>query len=432
MLIHRLRTMGAAAAVLATIIALLAVTGYQGAAAQDGQAPPAPQNPMAHLIAGPDQEPQVRVSWDAPTEGTTTGHTVSRNDGRSFSVTGGATTHSDRAITPGTNYTYTVTAENDDGSSPASAPATAQVPPAPSVPGDFAGSEAEPAASDETATVTLTWTASTVTEAAACETAYPLNGYTITRTSGGDTTELGSPGSGDTSFTDSAAAFSTDYTYRVTAQNAIGNSPTAEVMVTVPTRPVDPPTGLTVSITDPFDSNISLSWDAPAQGPDILGYLVLRYLGEDPYQGTDIPTTLDELATQTVLVDATAEAGVTYSYIVMARSADNVSLPSNVVAIEAPAPPSGLTAAAGDGAIELAWTAPAAGTAAGYRVARQEQDGQWENLADTTAATHSDDTAQPERAVPLPGAAPEPIRRLRLDRIQRGHAAGSPQANQPA
>ena len=37
MLTHRLRTMGAAAAVLATIIALLALTGYQGAAAQ-GQA----------------------------------------------------------------------------------------------------------------------------------------------------------------------------------------------------------------------------------------------------------------------------------------------------------------------------------------------------------------------------------------------------------
>ena len=45
MLTHRLRTMGAAAAVLATIIALLAVTGYQGAGRPGAAVPPAPQNP---------------------------------------------------------------------------------------------------------------------------------------------------------------------------------------------------------------------------------------------------------------------------------------------------------------------------------------------------------------------------------------------------
>ena len=72
--------------------------------------------------------------------------------------------------------------------------------------------------------------------------------------------------------------------------------------------------------------------------------MALRYLGADPYQGTDIPTTLAELATETTLVDNTPEAGVTYSYIVMARSADNISEPSNTAAIETPAPASGLTA----------------------------------------------------------------------------------------
>ena len=95
MLTHRLRTMRTAAAVIATIITLLVVTGYQGAAAQDGQPPPAPNNPMAHLIADEGQEPQVRISWDAPEEGTTTSHTVSRNDGQSFAAPGGATTYSD-------------------------------------------------------------------------------------------------------------------------------------------------------------------------------------------------------------------------------------------------------------------------------------------------------------------------------------------------
>ena len=392
MLIHRLRTMRMTATVIAMVIALLAVTGYQGASAQEGQAPQAPANPMAHLIAGEGQEPQVRISWDAPPEGTVTGHTVSRNDGQSFEVPGGATTYGDRAILPGTAYSYTVTAENAVGSSPASTPATAQVPPAPSTPGDFAGSVGEPTAADTTPTVTLTWTASTVPEAATCETAHPLSGYTITRTSGNDTTEIGSPGSGDTSFTDRTAAFSATYTYRIHARSAVGNSPDAEIQVTVPTRPVDPPTSLTASIADPFDGNISLSWDPPAQGPVIIGYMALRYLGADPHQGSDTPVIIDPLATGTTLVDGTAEAGVTYSYIVIALSTDNVSVSSNTVAIEAPAPPAGLTAAAGDGAIDLSWPA-SAGTPGTYRVERQEPEGRWQNLTDTAAITHRDTTA---------------------------------------
>ena len=67
MLTHRKRAK-AAAAVIAPIIALLMVIAYQGAAAAQGQPPPAPQNPMAHLIAGDGQDPQVRVSWDAPAQ----------------------------------------------------------------------------------------------------------------------------------------------------------------------------------------------------------------------------------------------------------------------------------------------------------------------------------------------------------------------------
>ena len=54
----------ATTAAMAAVIALLAVIAYQGAAAAQGQPPPAPQNPMAHLIAGDGQDPQVRVSWE--------------------------------------------------------------------------------------------------------------------------------------------------------------------------------------------------------------------------------------------------------------------------------------------------------------------------------------------------------------------------------
>ena len=231
-----------------------------------------------------------------------------------------------------------------------------------------------------------------------CETAYPLTGYTIVRSGGDQETELGTADAGATSFTDSTAAFSTDYTYRVIAQSAIGNSPASEIQVKVFSQPVLPPTGLTASIADPFDGSISLSWTAPSEGADIVQYSVHRYLGPNPYEGTDIPVTMMVTAPGTSVVDDTAEAGVTHSYLVIAQSAFNISLPSDTTVIEAPAPASGLTATASDGAIDLAWNAPAAGTPGTYRVERQPLNGEWTNIAGTTAASHSDTTAPPNAA----------------------------------
>ena len=381
-----------AAVTIAIAAALL--FSHQAAAAASTGPPGAPANPLAHLIVPEGEDPRVRVSWDAP-GAPVSGYTVARADGTSFQAAGTATTFSDHTVEPGTSYTYTVTARNVQGASVRSAPASASVPDAPSQPGNLASSVAEIQATDEAASVTLTWTASTVSPAAQCETAYPLDGYTVVRSDGGQETEIATPGSGAASFTDDSAAFGAAYTYRVSARNAIGDSPSAETTVTVPVRPVLPATGLAAQVTDPFDGNISLSWNAPTEGPDIAGYFVFRYLGDDPYQGTDLPVTLAEMATQTSLVDDSAETGVTYSYLVLARSADNVSDPSNTAVIEAPAPPSGLTATAGDGAIDLSWSAPAAGTIGSYRVERQPQSGEWTTLADGTGTSHSDDSAHP-------------------------------------
>ena len=320
-------------------------------------------------------------------------YTINRADGQTFSANGVATTFSDHTVEPGTTYAYSVAARSAHGASPASESASADVPDTPSAPGDLTGAIVEPDTADETATVNLTWTASTVPAADQCDTAYPLTGYTIFRSDGDQETELGTADAGATSFSDNTAAFSTSYTYRVAARNAIGAS-SAGTSVAVFSRPVLPPTGLMASMADPFDGNISLSWNAPTEGAEIIGYSVHRYLGPDPYAGTDVPVTLDEQATQTYLVDTTAEPGVTYSYIVIARSAFNVSLPSNIAAIEAPAPPAGLTATAGNGAIDLSWSTPTAGTPDTYRVERQTFNDEWTNVADTATTSHSDETAQ--------------------------------------
>ena len=356
--------------------------------------PPAPANPLAHLIVPEGGDPRVRVSWDAP-DASVSGYTITRADGQAFQAAGTATTFSDHSVEPGTSYTYAVMAQNAQGSSASSASASASVPDAPSQPGELNATISPIDAADEAATVTLSWQPSSVPGAAECETQYPLDGYTILRSEDGQETEIASPGNEVSSLTDQNAAFGTTYTYRVMARNAIGNSQAAEATVSVPNPPVLPATELTASIADPFDGNVSLSWDAPTEGAHVVGYLVIRYLGEDPYQGTDLPTTLDEMATQTTLVDDTAQVGVTYSYLVLARSADNVSEPSNTAVIEAPAQPSGLTATVGDDAIDLRWSAPTAGTVVEYRVERQQQDGEWSALADVTGTSHSDGTAQP-------------------------------------
>ena len=378
-----------AAATLAAIAIIIGAAHQGNATAQSGP-PDAPANPLAHLIVPDDEDPRVRVSWDA-SDGATS-YTVSRGDGQTFSAGQNATTYSDHTVQPGTAYSYSVAAENGQGSSPSSESASASVPDAPSQPDSLTAQVADIAATDTAASVSLTWSASTVPDVAACEISYPLDGYTIVRSDGATESEIATPGAGATSFTDDTAAFGAAYTYRVMARNAIGNSAASETTVNVPVRPVPPASGLTASITDPFDGTVSLSWEAPSEGPAILGYLVFRYHGTpDPETTEELPTTISPFTVATNAADSSAQAGITYSYIVLAQIADNISNPSNVAVIEPPAPPTDVTAAAGDEAIEVSWTA-AAGTVVGYRVERQ-QDAGWTTVADTTETSHSDSAA---------------------------------------
>ena len=96
----------------------------------------------------------------------------------------------------------------------------------------------------------------------------------------------------------------------------------------------------------------------------------------------------------TTHADDTAHAGVAYSYTVQAHSADNVSAASDAAAIEAPAPPSDVTAAKSDQGVSLTWSAPTAGTVDQYRVERQAAGQGWTSIVDTSETSHSDATAQ--------------------------------------
>ena len=345
---------------------------------------------MANLIAGPNQGPQVRVSWDAPSEGTVTGHTVSRDDGQSFQVSGGATTYSDRAIEPGMSYSYTVTAQSDAGNSPASDPVTASIPAAPTAPRGLTATAAEPELSHTSASVTITWNPATVYPTGACEQAFPVTGYVAERLHGDGSTVLADLDPGASSFTDYDADFGTEYTYRVYATSNIGNGPAATAELTTPLRPVAPPTGLTAALaSDPFDGTVTLSWQPSAEGPEPTGYRV------DRSDGTGRET-LVESHPDTAYDDTVVTAGATYQYQVFALMADNQSGPSNTATIQPPAAPDGITASAAGGAVNLAWQAPERGSVLSYRVERQTGGGDWTRVADTAGTSHTDHLATPD------------------------------------
>lgn len=343
--------------------------------------PEPPANPLAHVIVPDGEAPKIRVSWDPPA-GEVTGYAISRSDGETLQAAGTATTYSDLAVNPGTAYTYTVAARNGSGTSVPSAPTSARVPDPPSAPANMAATAASPVLADEAVTVAITWSTSSVPEAGGCETSYPLAGYTVSRVLDGTATELATPDAAATSFTDTSAAFNTAYTYRVTARNAVGNSPVAEVTVTTPVRPVGTATGLAASIADPFTGTVSLSWNAPTEGPAPTGYRVLR-------DGTE----LADNHGITSYTDSSAEAGVNYSYTVQARTADNIGAASAPATVEPPAPATGVTASVQDGTVSLSWTAPAQGTPGTYRIERAANGGDWTLVADTAQTSHADDTA---------------------------------------
>lgn len=180
-------------------------------------APSAPQGVGA--VAG---DGQATVSWSAPLSSggsTITGYTVTASPGGATGQTSGLRTKVITGLTNGTEYTFTVTATNAVGTGPASS-ASAVVTPhaAATVPGDPIGVTA--IAGNGQATVS--WSAP------ASNGGSPITGYTVTSSPGGFTGTTSG-----TTRTISGLTNGTEYTFTVTATNAVGtgaaSSPSAGV-----------------------------------------------------------------------------------------------------------------------------------------------------------------------------------------------------------
>jgi predicted phage tail protein len=182
----------------------------------------------------------------------------------------------------------------------------------------------------------------------------------------------------------------TAYFFRVTAVNRVGQGPASAEVKAVPVTVPGAPAGLTAT---PGNSEVTLSWAAPASGgAPISGYII--YQGTSPGSEAGPPVS-GSLVTATSYKVTGLVNGTTYYFKVFAVNAVGQSPPSEEASATLPSimPPSsppatptssatapatptssatapsgtaptfaapiGLTATAGDTQVRLSWTAPA-------------------------------------------------------------------------
>jgi hypothetical protein len=180
------------------------------------------------------------VSWTAPTSNggsPITGYTVTASPGGETCSTTGTLSCTVSGLTNGTPYTFTVTATNVVGTSPASAASSPVTPVAPVAPVavPLAPSGVLGVAGDSE--VVVSWTAPT------SDGGSPITGYTVTASPGGETCAT----IGATTCTVSGLTNGTAFTFAVTATNAVGTSPGSAS--SSPVSPVAPVVDVVLNVT---------------------------------------------------------------------------------------------------------------------------------------------------------------------------------------
>jgi hypothetical protein len=165
-----------------------------------------------------------------------------------------------------------------------------------------------------------------------------------------------------TSTTISGLTNGTTYTLKVHAVNAVGAGPDSAASNQVTPTPAATAPGAPTSVTaTASDASANLSWTAPASdgGSTITNYVITPFIGST----AQTPTTVGNVTSTTI---SGLTNGTTYTLKVHAVNAVGPgvdSAASNSVtptaAPTAPGAPTGVTAAAGDMAANVSWTAPA-------------------------------------------------------------------------
>src|SRR5712691_11070669 len=317
--------------------------------------------PPTNLAAAAVSSSEIDLSWTAPTGVglVVSGYEIERSldGGLTWALlvanTGSAaTTYSDIGLAHSTLYTYRVhTIVAGQTSLPSNTASATTLAVAPSPP---TGLTATAASSSQ---INLSWTAPADNGGSG------ITGYQIERSTDGGSTwsSLVNTCGTSTSCSDTGLAHATTFTYRVSAINSIGTSPSSNT-ASATTLAVAPssPSGLAATAVSP--SQIILSWTAPTDngGSAITGYKIER--------STDGGTTWSALVanpgnTATTYSDTGLSHTTTYTYRISAINSIGTSSASSAVSsttpIATPSPPTGLAAAAASSSqINLSWTAP--------------------------------------------------------------------------
>ena len=319
----------------------------------------------------------------------------------------------DRNLTAGSRYHYRVSANN--GVVPGSGTALTYSEVASAVSSNKALMPRNLAATvaDDMESIVLTWDGPVADEDNPANGGSAITGYKIeVSTDAGATWEdvdedtpvhddndllTSVPGS-EFTYTHTAVASGTTYTYRVSAVNDAGPGHPSASSASVSIDAVVPgvPTGLTAT-ADMDAPSITLMWAAPVAtgGADITSWKIevsedaeatwadLALTVTDPDRMADPPTTMFSA------VHAGLNAGATYHYRVSATNSAGTGDPSDVAmatAADIPNAPTGLTAVAdGENTINLSWAAPAPNGGSditGYQIESSPDgtDGSWTDL----------------------------------------------------
>ncbi|MGA1873181.1 MAG: fibronectin type III domain-containing protein [Thermoplasmatota archaeon] len=197
---------------------------------------------------------------------------------------------------------------------------------------------------------------------------------------------VNSPG---TEYTDTLVEIGKTYLYYVTAINSEGESiPSVEVEGTPQSEPSSPEN---VEVSE-GNGYLIITWDAPSflGGIELQGFKLYRSEGSNEALML-MEFNFDEM----MYKDKEVTNGVTYAYTVTALNAVGESESSDEVQgtpAAVPGSPTGLTATAADGEVQLQWTAPTANGGApvtDYIIFRKASSGDLEQIATVPVGTTS-------------------------------------------
>ena len=279
--------------------------------------PPLPVPVAPTHLAAAAGDGRVDLTWS--TVAAASSYSVLRDGTEIASVT--EAQYADTGVINGTTYSYAVVAASSSGSSePSGTAAATPLPPKPATPTSLT------AAASQTR-VALTWGA-----------VPGADGYRVYR----DGELVGSPTA--SSYADTGLTDGTPYEYTVSSVNVAGSSALSDCVSATPMPPIPvPPVGLTAT---GGDGRVSLAWPAVSGAS---GYRVVR-------DGTAVAT-----VASTSYSDTAVSNGRSYGYSLVATNMAGGSAPSTVVNATpmppVPAVPGGLSAAAGDTAVTVSWSA---------------------------------------------------------------------------